>query len=106
MCDNRDPNPRRPSVPGTVDKKIPPRFGVASVTRTSAAMLPLSEGTIIGSGAPRLAASVAASGNTGINARPSWGLLTVQYVDDRDHARVVARAAGRRTVRKYGEALE
>ena len=42
----------------------------------------------------------------GIQAHPSWGLVAVQHVGDHEQAKDVARAAGRRMVRKYGGALE
>jgi hypothetical protein len=45
-------------------------------------------------------------GQTGIDAHPSWGFVAVQHVGDYAQANDVARAAGRRMVRKYGEALE
>ena len=39
-------------------------------------------------------------------ASASWGAATVQYVDDRVKAQALVRAAGRRMVRQYGDALE
>lgn len=46
------------------------------------------------------------SGKLTVHAHPSWGIVAVQYVSDRDRAKAAARAAGRRMVDKYGAALE